>query len=327
MKLLDLYCSAGGAAMGYHRAGFEVIGVDKEPQPRYPFEFHQADALEYLAEHYREYDIIHASPPCQKYSRITRIISKKKHPDLLPATINALEATGKPYIVENVEGAPMENYFMLCGTMFGLKVFRHRLFVTKPTIFMSPMSCNHYDRSSNGGRNGDQRHPEAQFITVTGSVHPISKARRAMGIDWMNRYELTQAIPPPYTEWIGRQMLSILEQSKGVIMSTPTTIYTNFKTKFVYNTTLEEIKPLFRSGRIKETRVPIGEVHIFRYEIVDKVDILYDFSLCGKTRSEIGDWTKDSDKAPSQNVCPDCQRMYKEDSQSPWAKFTEGRAA
>jgi DNA (cytosine-5)-methyltransferase 1 len=199
--------------MGYSRAGFEVVGVDKDPQPHYPFEFHQADALEYLEQHWREFDVIHASPPCQRYSRITKISSKKEHPDLLGPSIDALRATGKPFIVENVEDAPMTNYFVLCGTMFGLKVFRHRLFVTNPLMMFSPAMCNHYDRSSNGGRNGNQRHPGAEFITVTGSVSPISKAKKAMGIDWMNRAELTQAIPPAYTEWIGKQFVQILGAS------------------------------------------------------------------------------------------------------------------
>jgi DNA (cytosine-5)-methyltransferase 1 len=146
MRLLDLFCGAGGAGMGYHRAGFEVVGVDIKPQPRYPFEFHRADALEYLNQHWREFDIIHASPPCQFYSRATKMNgTKHNHPDLLQPTIDALDATGKPYIVENVPGAPMKNYLMLCGTMFGLRVFRHRLFVTSPQIMFSPFSCNHHD--------------------------------------------------------------------------------------------------------------------------------------------------------------------------------------
>ena len=204
MKILDLFCGAGGASFGYHRAGFEVVGVDIKPQPRYPFEFHQADALEFLDAQWKEFDIIHASPPCQRYSRITGINGKRMdHPDLLQPTLDKLKATRKPYILENVPGAPMTNYVLLCGTMFGLKVFRHRLFMCNPQIMISPMSCNHYDRSSNGGRNGDQKHPEAEFITVTGSVHPIDKAKKAMGIDWMNRAELVEAIPPAYTEWIG----------------------------------------------------------------------------------------------------------------------------
>lgn len=211
MKLLDLFCCAGGAAMGYHRAGFEVIGVDIKPQPHYPFEFHQADAFGYLAEHYQEFDVLHASPPCQRYTRSTRMSGKQEdHPDLLQPTIDALKATGKPYVVENVEDAPMTNYLMLCGTMFGLRVFRHRLFVCNPDIMFSPASCNHHSRSSNGGRHGDQKHPEGKFITVTGSFGDLPKAKRAMGIDWMNKYELTQAIPPAYTEFIGRRILEVM---------------------------------------------------------------------------------------------------------------------
>ena len=199
--------------MGYHMSGFKVVGVDKYTQPRYPFEFHEADALEFCAEHYHEFDLIHASPPCQKYSRITKVSSKKQHPDLLQPTIDALNKTEKPYIVENVPGAPMQNYIVLCGTMFGLKVIRHRLFITKPVIFMSPATCNHYGRSSNGGRNGDQKHPDAPFITVTGSVHPIAKAKAAMQINWMNRDELTEAIPPLYTLWLGEQFIRILQNN------------------------------------------------------------------------------------------------------------------
>ncbi len=190
MKLLDLFSGAGGAAMGYHRAGFDVVGVDIKPQPRYPFEFHQADALEYVAAHGHEFDVIHASPPCQRYSRATRMSgTEENHPDLLQPSIDALEKTGKPYVVENVPGAPMKNYLMLCGTMFGLRVFRHRLFVIKPQIMFSPFVCNHYDRSSNGGRNGDQKHPDAEFITVTGNFGNFEKGKRAMGIEWMSKKE------------------------------------------------------------------------------------------------------------------------------------------
>ena len=215
-KLLDLFCGAGGAGMGYHRAGFEVVGVDNRPMPRYPFEFHQADAFEYLAEHYQKFDVIHASPPCQRYSRITRMNNtQENHPDLLQASVDAIVKTGKPYIVENVPGAPMKNYLMLCGTMFRLKVFRHRLFLTNPQILMSPMSCNHNGHSSNGGKNGDQKHPDGEYITVTGSVNPIAKAKKAMGIDWMNRAELVEAIPPAYTEWIGLQILKVTRGTHG----------------------------------------------------------------------------------------------------------------
>ena len=200
--LLDLFCGAGGCSVGYHSAGFEVVGVDINPQPRYPFEFHEADALEYLMEHYKDFDVIHASPPCQKYSRITKMNgTQDNHPDLLQPTVDALVATSKPYVVENVPGSPMTNYLMLCGTMFGLRVFRHRWFMNNLGMMISPASCNHHSRSSNGGKNGDQRHPEGEFITVTGSVSPIAKAKKAMGINWMKRHEIVEAIPPAYTEW------------------------------------------------------------------------------------------------------------------------------
>ena len=211
MKLLDLFCGAGGAGMGYSRAGFKVVGVDIKHQPHYPFEFHQADALEFLAEHYRSFDLIHASPPCQRYSRITGMNGNRDNfPDLLLPSVAALKKTGKPYVVENVPGAPMKNYLMLCGTMFGLTCFRHRFFLTNPQILMCPMSCNHDGRSSNGGRNGDQRHPNAKYITVTGNVWPFTKAKFAMGIDWMTKAELVQAIPPAYTEWLGKQIIERL---------------------------------------------------------------------------------------------------------------------
>ncbi len=194
--------------MGYYRAGFEVVGVDIRPQPHYPFEFHQADALDYLSQHYDEFDVIHASPPCQRYSNVTP--SRDRHPDLLRATVEAVIATEKPFVIENVPGSPMQNYLMLCGTMFGLKVFRHRWFMTNPAMLMSPASCNHAGRSVNSYRPGRERHLDAKFITVTGWVSPVHIARLAMGIHWMTREELVQAIPPAYTEWIGTQMMKIL---------------------------------------------------------------------------------------------------------------------
>jgi DNA (cytosine-5)-methyltransferase 1 len=207
-RLLDLFCGAGGAGMGYYRAGFEVVGVDINPQPRYPFEFHQGDALEYLREHGHEFDAIHASPPCQRYTRITKWKSKGDHPDLLQPTIDALDRTGKPFVVENVADAPMENYLMLCGTMFGLKVIRHRHFVCSPAILMAPASCNHYSYSMNSVRGmSREKCKGGEFMTVTGHVSNLDRASRSMGIEWMNRKELVQAIPPAYTEFIGKQLL------------------------------------------------------------------------------------------------------------------------
>jgi DNA (cytosine-5)-methyltransferase 1 len=134
MRLLDLFCGAGGAAMGYHRAGFdEIVGVDIEPQPRYPFAFFQGDALEYCAAHGSEFDAIHASPPCQAYTRMARGLLEsqgrgREYPDLIHATRSALHLAGVVSVIENVPGAPLLGPVMLCGSSFGLLVQRHRLF-------------------------------------------------------------------------------------------------------------------------------------------------------------------------------------------------------
>ncbi len=211
MKLLDLFCCAGGGAVGYSRAGFEVVGVDKDPQPHYPFEFHQADAFEYLAEHYKEFDVIHASPPCRRYSSSTRANGPsvvERHPHLIPRTRAALMGTGKPYIIENVFLARkyLDNPILLCGTMFGLNTIRHRVFELKPPALLSPMSCNHFKPVVRLGYAPNKN----EFACVVGNFSGVEKGRLAMGIDWMTRDELKEAIPPVYTEWIGRQPWSVL---------------------------------------------------------------------------------------------------------------------
>ena len=198
--LLDLYCGAGGAAMGYYRAGFtDIIGVDIEPQKRYPFEFVQADALEYLEENGHRFGFIHASPPCQKFSNVLlfHFGYRDKKPDLLTPTKEALESLGGPYAIENVPGAPLPESVMLCGSMFGLAVQRHRYFECSPRIWFSPATCQH---------NGSA-------VPVYGHFANVPGAQRAMGIDWMGQADLAQAIPPAYTEWIGRQMIKLLEVS------------------------------------------------------------------------------------------------------------------
>jgi DNA (cytosine-5)-methyltransferase 1 len=218
-RLLDLYCGAGGAAMGYSRAGFEVVGVDIRPMPHYPFQFHQADALEYCAEHGKEFDVIHASPPCQAYS-VTAPLSDGQHPMLIAETRTMVSATGKPFVIENVEGAKRHliNALMLCGTMFGLKVLRHRLFETQPVIWWPPLSCSHNGKASGNRsrRAGISRTPSCaldgyEFVTVAGNNYLMCEGAPAMGIDWMTKAELTQAIPPAYTEFIGRQLLEALK--------------------------------------------------------------------------------------------------------------------
>lgn len=219
--VLDTFCGAGGCSVGYHRAGFDVVGVDVEPQPHYPFEFYQGDAIEFISQHGHEFDMIHASPPCQGYSKTRFMHKNKKYPDLVAATRDALISTGKPYIIENVPGSPLYNYVMLCGTMFDLRVLRHRWFECSPTITMSPFSCNHWGKATGSGSN---RHEIAggtislqdgfDFVTVCGNDYLADEGRMAMGIDWMPKSKLSQAIPPAYTEWIGQRMLELMEQGK-----------------------------------------------------------------------------------------------------------------
>lgn len=215
--LLDTFCKAGGCTKGYQRAGFYVVGVDIEPQPRYcGDEFIQADALKYLATaDLSRYAAIHASPPCQAYSVCKRLkTARDDYPDLIGPTRAALMATGKPYVIENVQGAPLENPLMLCGSMFGLAVLRHRLFECDPPIWFAPHSCDHA-----GGalpmwwRSRVKKLATGQkfrYMTVAGNSFLVPEASRAMGIDWMSRKELSQAIPPAYTEWIGRHLIQEL---------------------------------------------------------------------------------------------------------------------
>ncbi len=215
LRLLDLFCGAGGCSVGYHRAGFDVVGVDNRPQPHYPFEFHQADALEYCAEHWQEFDAIHASPPCQIHSRTRNLkTTRNDHVDLIPATRMALIATGRPYVIENVPGAPLINPLMLCGSMFGLGVLRHRLFECNPPLWFPPTQCNHVGSVLpmwwKSRREALERGEKFAYITVAGKSFLMAEAKKAMGIDWMIRSELSQAIPPVYTEWIGTQLLAHL---------------------------------------------------------------------------------------------------------------------
>lgn len=194
--------------MGYYRAGFtEIVGVDIRPQPRYPFTFVQADALEYLVAHGHEFDVIHASPPCQAHSRLNTIW-QRKYRDYIEATRDLIIKTGKPYIIENVMGAPLVNPIMLCGTMFGLRVIRHRLFETNPPLYFLSFTCTHHLKVVKKGKKPDR---EKQFASIVGHFNDIEYAKRAMGIDWMVQGELAQAIPPAYTEWIGRRIVAIAQ--------------------------------------------------------------------------------------------------------------------
>jgi DNA (cytosine-5)-methyltransferase 1 len=212
-KLLDLYCKAGGATKGYQRAGFHVTGVDIEPQPRYCGDaFVQADAIEYIIAHGHEYDFIHASPPCLRYTRLNVLQGGKDYPDLIAATRAALIATGRPYVIENVVGAPLIAPVTLCGRMFGLPLYRHRLFECS-FFLLTPSHPAHTERTT-GYRGPDAQarrnalRRDAAVVTVAGDNFHLADGRRAMGIEWMNRRELSQAIPPAYTEFIGRAFLT-----------------------------------------------------------------------------------------------------------------------
>jgi DNA (cytosine-5)-methyltransferase 1 len=212
MRILDLYCGAGGASMGYHKAGFYVVGVDINPQPNYPFEFHQSDAIEYLKKYAQEFDIIHASPPCQRYSKSVSKENRVNHPDLIGITRDTLKKMKKRYVIENVPGAPLINPFILCGTMFKLQVMRHRLFETNTGIRPN-LECRHdeYEPQYPCAWN---RKNKLRFVAVSGGWQklPLEVIQDAMGIDWMNNKELSEAIPPAYTEFIGNHLKGLYEK-------------------------------------------------------------------------------------------------------------------
>ena len=200
-RLLDLYSCAGGAAVGYHRAGFEVVGVDIAFQKNYPYEFHQGDALKYLLEHWQEFDAIHASPPCQAFTNAQRI-QGRDHPDYITATRSALQLIGKPWIIENVPGSPLNNPVELCGAMFRLTTYRHRLFESNIQLTTPPHPMHEAPTAKMG-----RRPAPGEFMHVVGHFSGINEARHAMGIDWMSRDEMSEAIPPAYTEHLGRQLI------------------------------------------------------------------------------------------------------------------------
>lgn len=260
MKLLDLYCGGGGAAVGYHRAGFGVTGVDMQPQINYPFEMIESDVFDLEPSFFDEFDVIHASPPCQAYSWGTKCWRNKgkEYPDLLGKTRDLILKTGVDYVIENVRGAPLIDPIVLCGTMFpNLRVIRHRLFESNMWLY-PPSKCDHkgavysgeyvmvantspvgsYKHGKNMPKEERKKHikdyyerigkkylnkdgnPKIRYCSVSG--HGGNGSARyldwcdAMQIDWMdkhktltkNKYDLTQAIPPAYTEWLGKLILN-----------------------------------------------------------------------------------------------------------------------
>jgi DNA (cytosine-5)-methyltransferase 1 len=204
MKLLDLYCCQGSAGYGYEQAGFKVTGVDLHPQPLHPGNFIQSDAIDYLLQHGHEYDFIHASPPCQEYSMSSmqfRLLGKK-YPNLIEATRAALIKTGKPYVIENVPGSPLINPVELCGTMFNLPTYRHRLFEANWKLNQPPHPV-HIAKSAKMGR----PIKPGEFIQYVGHFSGVQYVRDFTGCQWMNQYGLAQSIPPQYTKYIGEQFL------------------------------------------------------------------------------------------------------------------------
>lgn len=207
-KLLDLYSCAGGAARGYQQAGFHVTGIDHKPQPRYAGDvFICADALEYVAEHGHEFDAIHASPPCQAFTNCQRI-QGRQHPDLIEPTRQLLQASGKPYIIENVPGAPLINPTTLVGSMFGLMTMRPRLFETS---FDLPFMLAPTPRAKHAKMGRLARPGEYMHIAGKGGYAGVKDQwAKAMEIDWMGVRELSQAIPPAYTKWLGERLMEVM---------------------------------------------------------------------------------------------------------------------
>lgn len=194
--------------MGYHRAGFEVVGVDINPQPHYPFEFHQADALTYPLD---GFDVIHASPPCQLYSCL-KSMTECEWPDLIKPIRDRFQHL--PYVIENVMPAPLLHGVTLCGAMFGLRTHRHRRFETSFLILQPTLHTYGVTLPRTTTRKRRRDYADGHFISVTGDVGSYV-GPTAMGIDWMTGQELSEAIPPAYTEWIGAHLLVHLALNGG----------------------------------------------------------------------------------------------------------------
>lgn len=218
-RLLDLFCGAGGAGMGYSRAGFDVVGVDLESQPDYPFEFYQADALAFPLD---GFDAVHASPPCQSYSSLSALPTTPEYPRLIRPVIARLRAYGRPWVVENVAGArvdfPADAYrFQLCASSFGLRMYRHRWFASD--VFVPALACQHAQVGVVVGVYGhsDGEHPRPRRDSRGHSRGPRQattiEAREAMGMPWATaRRGITEAIPPAYTEYVGSFLIRALGQ-------------------------------------------------------------------------------------------------------------------
>lgn len=207
-NLLDLFCGGGGASYGYELTGFDVVGVDNTPQPKYRGDIVIADALLYVKEHYKSFDVIHASPPCQAYSTASMQfrIQGKEYVDLVAETREVLKSTGKPYVIENVPGSPLLDPIVLCGSMFGLRTYRHRLFESNMPL-SAPEHPEHIHKNAKMGRKpkGDE------CIQYVGHFSGVKQVQDMTGLYWLGQKELAQSLPPPqYTKYIGEQIIKLL---------------------------------------------------------------------------------------------------------------------
>ena len=226
-RILDLFCKAGGAAKGYSDAGFEVVGVDIVEQPNYPFTFVQMDAIEFLkTQDLSQFDAIHASPPCQAHSKCQHLSSARNngqygnHQDFISETRTLLEQIGKPYIIENVEGAPLKNAISLYGSQFeNLYTQRRRLFESNIPLKLPEKKMQRHKTPTAGNGIG-----EDGWISICGSggVRGMNAKQIVLywgfalgGIDWMTREELAEAIPPKYTEFLGKQLINHIKTQEG----------------------------------------------------------------------------------------------------------------
>lgn len=218
-RLLDLFCCQGGASHGYVDAGFDVVGVDIDPQPRYPFAFIQGDAIDYLAKHGHEYEVIHASPPCQSFLNLGKVNKAMgrayEYPNLIGPVRELLVKIGKPYVIENVQDASAHliDPVRICGTGLGKPLRRHRLF--ESNVELKGVACDHRRFTEPKYWTGWRPKGEKRLSTVVqvyGNAGGQSEWPEVMGIDWMDRHGFVEAIPPAYTEHIGRQLIQHLEQ-------------------------------------------------------------------------------------------------------------------
>jgi DNA (cytosine-5)-methyltransferase 1 len=214
--LLDTFCKAGGCTKGYQRAGFYVVGVDSEPQPNYcGDEFYQADAFEFIEKNWKRFDVIHASPPCQKYTGMRNITIARygkvstEHPDLIDQTRRVLQKTGLPYIMENVLRSPLKATLMICGASVGLKhVSRHRLFESNHLLFAPKCSCRKEPFTIGVyGERPDGRRVSYRQNRLCRIAKSLGEAQGLLEIDWMTWDEIKNAIPPRYTEYLGNQLM------------------------------------------------------------------------------------------------------------------------